>query len=92
MRVDDSPPVNRHKPSVDVLLYSVAELVGKRAVWLILTGMGADGAKGLQAMKKIGSPTIGQDEASCVVFGMPQAAHKLGATDRLVSLPQIAVL
>ena len=90
VQVEDSPPVNRHKPSVDVLFDSVAELVGKSAVGLILTGMGTDGAKGMLAMKKAGSPTFAQNEATCVVYGMPQAAHKIGATDRMLPLPEIA--
>lgn len=87
--VDDSEPVNRHKPSVDVLFDSVVKLCGPEVVGVILTGMGADGAKGLLALKQKGCFTIGQDEASCVVYGMPQAAFKLGATEKMVPLLEI---
>lgn len=90
IRVDDSEPVNRHKPSVDVLMETVAKICGSNSVGAILTGMGADGAKGLLEMKKTGALTFGQDESSCVVFGMPQAAHKIGATTRLVPLLEMA--
>lgn len=88
--VEDAPPVNRHKPSVDVLMNSVAELCGADAVGVILTGMGADGAKGLLAMKEAGAYTLGQDEKTCVVYGMPQAAFKLGATHKMVPLYEVA--
>ncbi|PKM78720.1 MAG: chemotaxis response regulator protein-glutamate methylesterase [Firmicutes bacterium HGW-Firmicutes-15] len=84
--------VNGHCPSVDVLFDSVAEQIGRTALGVILTGMGTDGAKGLLAMKKIGAKTIGQDEESCIVYGMPRAALNLGAVDRqvpLVSIPQV---
>lgn len=90
VRIDDSPPMNRHKPSVDFLFYSVAELVGKKALGVILTGMGADGAKGLLQMKNAGAQTIAQDEKSCVVFGMPKEAIKLGAADKILALDNIA--
>jgi two-component system chemotaxis response regulator CheB len=82
--------VNRHKPSVDVLFDSVAELLGPRAFGVILTGMGSDGAKGLLRMKNAGATTFGQDEASSVVYGMPRAAHDLGAVDHQLPLDQIA--
>lgn len=87
--VFDGEPVNRHKPSVDVLFHSVAELVGKRAVGMILTGMGADGAKGLLAMKQRGAHTLGQDEKSCIVYGMPKAAKALGAVNQELPLEEI---
>ena len=90
IRIDDSPPVNRHKPSVDVLFRSVARELGAVATGVMLTGMGADGAKGMLEMKKAGSRTFGQDEATCVVFGMPKAAHQEGAVDVLLPLPDIA--
>ncbi|NUM87843.1 MAG: chemotaxis response regulator protein-glutamate methylesterase [Bdellovibrionales bacterium] len=88
--VDKSPPVNRHQPSVDVLFESVAKVLGADAVGAILTGMGADGARGLLQMKETGSSTLAQDEASCVVYGMPQAAVKLGAADEVVPLLRMA--
>ena len=74
VRIDQKPPVNRHRPSVDVLFESVADAAGADAVGIILTGIGADGARGLLAMKRAGARTIAQDEASCVVFGMPREA------------------
>ena len=88
--VDDSPPVSRHRPSVDVLFRSVAEAVGARAVGVILTGMGADGAEGLLAMKRAGASTIAQDESTSVVFGMPKEAIDRGAVDVVLPLPRIA--
>lgn len=87
--IDDAEPVNRHKPSVDYLFDSVAKLCGPEVVGVILTGMGSDGAKGLLELKKKGCVTIAQDEASCVVYGMPQAAFKLGATQKMVPLLEI---
>lgn len=81
--------VNGHKPSVDVLFNSVAEKVGKNAIGIILTGMGYDGAKGLLNMKKKGCITIGQDEKSCVVYGMPKVAYDLGAVLKQVPLKNI---
>jgi two-component system chemotaxis response regulator CheB len=88
--VDDSPPVSRHRPSVDVLFRSVAEAVGPRAIGVILTGMGADGAEGLLAMKRAGASTIAQDETTSVVFGMPKEAIDRGAVDVVLPLPRIA--
>jgi two-component system chemotaxis response regulator CheB len=79
--IHDGPPVNRHKPSVDVLFRSVSHAAGRSAVGVICTGMGADGAAGLLEMKEAGAVTIGQNEASCVVYGMPREAVKLGAVD-----------
>lgn len=86
----DAPPVNRHCPSVDVLFRSVARAAGKNAIGLILTGMGADGARGLLEMKQAGARTYAQDEASCVVFGMPREAIALGAADQVVPLDAVA--
>lgn len=85
-RLDDGPPVNRHKPSVDVLFRSVAAAAGPRALGILLTGMGNDGASGLLAMKRAGASTLAQDEASCIVFGMPKEAIGLGAVDRVLHL------
>jgi two-component system, chemotaxis family, protein-glutamate methylesterase/glutaminase len=81
--------VNGHCPSVDVLFYSVAENCGNRALGIILTGMGHDGANGLLEMRKKGDKTIGQDEDSCIVYGMPKAAYELGAVERQASLNDI---
>lgn len=89
-RLNDGPPVNRHRPSVDVLFRSVAQCVGPNAIGVILTGMGDDGARGLLEMKQAGAPTLAQDEASCVVWGMPGEAVKLGAADSQFPLAKIA--
>jgi two-component system chemotaxis response regulator CheB len=86
----DSAPVSRHRPSVDVLFRSVADAAGDAATGVILTGMGADGAEGLLAMKRRGAVTIAQDEASCVVFGMPREAIARGAVDEVVALSRVA--
>ena len=83
-------PVNRHRPSVDVLFHSCADLAGPTAVGIIMTGMGDDGARGLLAMRHAGAITLAQDEASCVVFGMPKAAIQLGAADQVVPLARLA--
>jgi len=88
-KVDDGPLVSRHRPSVDVLFSSVATACGENAVGVIMTGMGSDGAQGLLEMRRAGAPTLAQDEASCVVFGMPQAAGNLGATDEFVPLAKL---
>ncbi|MEZ6092670.1 MAG: chemotaxis response regulator protein-glutamate methylesterase [Pirellulaceae bacterium] len=88
-RIIDTPPVNRFKPSVDVLFHSMARYVGKNAVGAILTGMGYDGAKGMLEMKNKGASTIAQDKDSCVVFGMPKEAIALGAADEIASLNDI---
>jgi two-component system, chemotaxis family, protein-glutamate methylesterase/glutaminase len=88
-KVYDAEPVNRFKPSVDVLFSSVASVVGGAAVGVILTGMGSDGAKGLLEMKKAGSFTIAQNEESCVVYGMPRAAVEMGAVTLVESLDRI---
>lgn len=85
-----SPPVNRHRPSVDVLFDSAASLVGKSAVGVILTGMGKDGAQGLLKMRQSGARTFGQDEASCVVYGMPREAFMIGAVEEQCPLDEMA--
>jgi len=84
------PRVNGHCPSVDVLFESVAKSAKKDAVGIILTGMGGDGAKGLLAMRRAGARTIGQDESTCVVYGMPKVAYDIGAVEQQVKLPDIA--
>lgn len=84
-----SEPVNRHRPSVDVLFHSCAQHLGANAIGVILTGMGADGARGLLEMRQAGARTIAQDEASCVVFGMPREAIALGAADEITALNKI---
>jgi two-component system, chemotaxis family, protein-glutamate methylesterase/glutaminase len=89
-RLNDGLPVNRHIPSVDVLFRSVAQQVGPNAVGVILTGMGDDGARGLKEMHDASAPTIAQDEATSVVWGMPGAAVKLGAVDEVVPMSRIA--
>jgi two-component system chemotaxis response regulator CheB len=90
VELNEDAPVCRHRPSVDVLFRSVAEAAGPRAVGVILTGMGADGAEGLLAMKKAGASTIAQDEATSVVFGMPKEAIDRGAVDIVLPLQRIA--
>ncbi len=92
VEVLDGPPVNRHKPSVDVLFRSVARHAGHNALGIIMTGMGDDGARGLLSMREAGARTIAQDEASCVVFGMPKEALQLGAAQRTESLANMAGL
>jgi len=87
--VVDGPLVSRHRPSVNVLFRSVAQQAGKNALGIIMTGMGDDGAQGLKEMLDAGAETLGQDERSCVVYGMPKEAHKLGATKREVPLNKI---
>lgn len=83
-------PVNRHRPSVDVLFASAAELVGRQALGVILTGMGKDGAQGLLRMRQAGARTFGQDEASCVVYGMPREAFLVGAVEEQLGLDVMA--
>ncbi len=85
-----APPVEGHCPSVDVLMHSMAQQVGRNGVGVILTGMGKDGAKGLKLMRDAGARTIGQDEATSVVYGMPKVAHELGAVERQVPLGRVA--
>jgi two-component system chemotaxis response regulator CheB len=89
-QIIDGPLISRHRPSVDVLFRSVAISVGSKAVGVIMTGMGDDGAQGLREMKDAGAATIAQDEASCVVFGMPREAIARGAVDVVVNLEQLA--
>jgi len=89
-KLDDGSPVNRHKPSVDVLFRSVAQQAGRNAIGVILTGMGKDGALGLKEMREIGSPTIAQDEATSVVWGMPGEAVAVGAAAEVLPLGEIA--
>jgi two-component system chemotaxis response regulator CheB len=88
--LSDDPPVNRHRPSVDVLFRSAAQHAGKNAVGVILTGMGRDGAAGLLDMRKAGAYTLAQDEASCIVFGMPREAIAMGAADEIASLSEMS--
>ena len=90
VEVKDGPPVNRHRPSVDVLFRSVAKYAGKNARGVIMTGMGDDGARGLKEMHDAGSFTLAQDEASCVVYGMPKEAVKHGGVDRSLPLTSLA--
>ena len=85
----DGPPVSRHKPSVDVLFRSTARAAGANATGIIMTGMGDDGARGLREMYEAGAYTLGQDEATCVVYGMPKEARKLDAVRREIPLEQI---
>jgi two-component system chemotaxis response regulator CheB len=87
--VVDGPPVSRHRPSVDVLFRSVARCAGKNALGIIMTGMGDDGARGLKELHDCGARTLAQDEDSCVVYGMPKEAVKLGAVDRILPLGEI---
>ena len=89
-KLDHSGPVNRHKPSVDVLFRSVAECCGENAIGLMLTGMGRDGAQGMKEMRGAGAATIAQDENTSVVWGMPGAAHQIGAVQALHPLQQIS--
>lgn len=88
-RIEQSPPVNRHRPSVDVLFRSAAEAAGKNAVGVILTGMGKDGAAGMLDMRNAGAHNFAQDEASCVVFGMPREAIVLGAAHEVGGLHEL---
>ncbi|MBS4096612.1 MAG: chemotaxis response regulator protein-glutamate methylesterase [Sulfuricella sp.] len=90
VEVLDGPLVNRHRPSVDVLFRSVAKTAGKNAVGIIMTGMGDDGANGLLEMRQAGAPTVAQDEATCVVFGMPKEAIKRGAAAKVLPLHGMA--
>ncbi|GBH27994.1 protein-glutamate methylesterase/protein-glutamine glutaminase [Burkholderia vietnamiensis] len=89
-QLSDDPPVNRHRPSVDVLFRSAAQHAGKNAIGVILTGMGRDGAAGLLDMKRAGAHTFAQDEASCIVFGMPREAIALGGADEVAPLAEMS--
>jgi two-component system chemotaxis response regulator CheB len=88
--LSQAPPFNRHRPSVDVLFNSAAEIVGSNAIGVILTGMGKDGARGLLHMRNAGARTFGQDEASCVVYGMPREAALIGAIEEVAGLDDLA--
>jgi two-component system chemotaxis response regulator CheB len=88
--LDDGPPVNRHRPSVEVLFRSVAQVAGQNALGVMLTGMGRDGAAAMLEMKHAGAFNIAQDEASCVVFGMPKEAIAVGAIDEVLPVGRIA--
>ncbi len=90
VEIMDGPLVSRHRPSVDVLFRSTAQCAGKNALGIIMTGMGDDGARGMKEMRDAGARTIGQDEASCVVYGMPKEAVKSGAVGLVLPLEQIA--
>lgn len=89
VRIKEGPKVYYQRPSVDVLFYSVAKTAGRNAVGVILTGMGGDGARGLLAMREAGARTIAQDESTCVVFGMPKEAIRVGAAEKILPLDQI---
>lgn len=90
VEINDGPLVNRHKPSVDVLFRSTAQYAGKNTIGVIMTGMGDDGARGMLELKEAGAHTIAQDEKSCIVFGMPKEAIKLGGVDEMLPLDKIA--
>jgi two-component system chemotaxis response regulator CheB len=90
VEVKDGPLVCRHRPSVDVLFRSAARYAGRNAVGVILTGMGDDGARGMLEMKQAGAINIAQDEATCIVFGMPKEAIKTNAVDKVLPLGQVA--
>lgn len=90
VEIGNGEKVSGHRPSVDVLFNSVAKIAGANAIGVILTGMGSDGAKGLFAMKNAGANTIGQDEASCVVYGMPKVAYEIGAVEKQLPLNRVA--
>jgi len=89
-KVIDGPPVNRHKPSVDVLFRSAADCAGRDVLAIMLTGMGDDGARAMKHLHDLGARTIAQDEATCVVFGMPKEAIALGAVDEVLPIGQVA--
>ena len=91
VEVKEGPLVSRHRPSVDVLFRSASHYAGKNAVGVIMTGMGDDGAKGMKEMHDAGAYTIAQDEETCIVYGMPAEAVKLGGVDEIVPLQKIAV-
>jgi two-component system chemotaxis response regulator CheB len=90
VEIKDGPPVSRHRPSVDVLFRSAAKCAGPNALGIIMTGMGDDGARGLKEMRDAGARTVAQDEASCVVFGMPKEAIRLDAAERIAPLEELA--
>jgi two-component system chemotaxis response regulator CheB len=90
VQIKSGPLVSRHRPSVDVLFRSAARYAGKNAIGIIMTGMGDDGAKGMLEMKEAEAYTIAQDEKSCIVFGMPNEAIKLGGINKILPLKDIA--
>jgi two-component system chemotaxis response regulator CheB len=90
VKLNQAPPVNRHRPSVDVLFNSCSTAAGSNAIGIIMTGMGDDGARGLLAMRNAGARTLAQDEATSVVFGMPKAALEMGGVERVLPLGQLA--
>ena len=90
VEVVDGPLVNRHRPSVDVLFRSVAKYAGRNALGIIMTGIGDDGARGLKEMRDAGAYTLGENEETCVVYGMPKEAWKMGAVCEEIPLQQIA--
>jgi two-component system chemotaxis response regulator CheB len=90
-QLSQSAPVNRHRPSVDVLFRSVAEYAGANSMGVILTGMGRDGAQGMLELHRAGAYTFAQDEESCVVFGMPREAIALGGVDEVAPMSEMAV-
>ena len=87
--IKDGPPVSRHRPSVDVLFRSAAQYAGANALGLIMTGMGDDGARGLLELRNAGAPTLVQDEATSVVWGMPGAAARTGLAEAILPIPEI---
>jgi two-component system chemotaxis response regulator CheB len=90
VEVKDGPLVSRHRPSVDVLFRSAARYAGRNAIGVIMTGMGDDGARGMLEMKQAGSINVAQDESTCIVYGMPAEAVRLGGVDRVLPLGGIA--
>ncbi|MNP13225.1 Chemotaxis response regulator protein-glutamate methylesterase of group 2 operon [compost metagenome] len=90
VRLDQGPPVNGHRPSVDVMFESLARCAGRNLLAALLTGMGKDGARGLLAIREAGGHTIAQDEDSCVVYGMPREAAEIGAAGEILALERIA--
>lgn len=90
VEIGSGEKISGHRPSVDVLFNSVAKIAGSNAIGVILTGMGADGARGLLAMRNAGARTLGQDEASCVVYGMPKVAYELGGVEKQLPLSKVA--
>ena len=88
--LEAGPPVNRHRPSVDVLFESAAKHAGRNAIGILMTGMGKDGAQGLLQMREAGAATLAQDEASCVVFGMPREAIAIGAAQAVVPIDDMS--
>jgi two-component system chemotaxis response regulator CheB len=90
VELQDTPPVHRHRPSVNVLFHSAAEHLGANAVGVIMTGMGDDGAAGMREMRDAGAYTMAQDEATCVVYGMPREAVRAGAAVDILPLPELS--